>query len=133
MENTSNTIETRTSSVWLGADNIIRIIKKPGCEENLEDAKEVIAAITEISKDKTYPSLVNFRGLKSQDEEAQKFYADWFTEKQGNACALIIGAFDNQALAKGFVEDKHPTTPTKVFRTEDSALTWLRGFLRPEV
>lgn len=129
---TNKIIETRTSSVWIGSDNIVRIIKKTGTEENLSDAKEVVEAIRKLTLDKPYPAMVNFRGMKSQSEEAQQYYSGYFSKHNEVACALVTGDYDNSDLAKNYIEEKKPTTPTRFFRTEESALTWLKGFVLPE-
>ncbi|MBL4654995.1 MAG: hypothetical protein JKY33_04150 [Bacteroidia bacterium] len=125
---TRKTIETSTSSVWID-DGFIRVVKRPNTNENLQDAKEVVAAIRELTGGTKSPILVDFRNLESQDEEAKKYYAGWFSENKESACALLVGAPGNTKIANQYMGLSMPIIPTRVFKDEKMAIEWLKQYL----
>ena len=122
-------IETRTSKVWLGDDGIIRVIKKEGSQEHVDDAKETVQAIRSITHEKKVPALVDIRNIKSQDEDALEYYAGWTSPMSESAVALLINSNVGEASTTEFLGFQRPVLPTRVFELEEDALDWLKGFL----
>lgn len=124
----NDAINTRTSKVWLGADNIIRVVKKDGIIEYKDDAIECLNAIRKLTENKKLPVLVDLRKLKAQDKECQNYYAGWEKPNLESACALLIETSENAVLANQYMGHNMPIIPTKVFKSEEEAIKWLREF-----
>ncbi|MBN4081865.1 hypothetical protein JYU23_01915 [bacterium AH-315-C07] len=121
--------ETRTATVYLGDDDIVRVIKKDDCVESLEDAKECVEAIRDYTLGIKAPVLIVFNDLLSQDMDAQDYYAGWYSNHVENACAIVPGSHINLEVAKSYLLYENVSIPTKIFETEELAVEWLKGFL----
>jgi hypothetical protein len=65
---------TRTATIWLDADGILRVIAFPGVDDTMEDAKQNVAACARFAGDKMRPTLIDMRTLKAQSREVRAYY-----------------------------------------------------------
>ena len=57
-----STVETRTTRIWLGDDEIIRIVTKPGItKQTLSDAMENMDAVEKVRQGRKRPLYVDMR------------------------------------------------------------------------
>jgi len=65
---------------------------KQGVEMNLKGAKEMVKSRLEISNGKSYPLLIDGRGLKSINKEARDYFASEEGRRGITAAALLAGS-----------------------------------------
>ena len=120
---------TRTATIWLDADGILRIITFPGVEDTIEDAKNNVATCARFTGDKQRPMLVDMRTLKAQSREVRAYYTGPESQKIICAAAVLVDSPISSIIGNFFLGFNKMDLPTKLFRSEDEALTWLKGFL----
>lgn len=125
----SPVVETRTQTVWLDAEGIIRAQFKHNCDVNLEDAQESIRKIGEVGAGTPRPTLVDLSGTRSIDREARKYFAGPETAKVESAAALLVKSPLSRAIGNFFMGMNKALTPARLFTSEPEALAWLRGYL----
>ena len=69
-----NAINTRTGTVWIAGDGIIRQNVVPGTDFILQDAQETVTSMLKLSEGRVYPMLVDLTGLKSITHEARNYF-----------------------------------------------------------
>ncbi len=124
-----NAIKTRTGTVWITGDDIIRQNVVPGTDFTLQDAQETITVMSKLSEGKAYPILVDLTGLKSITREARHYFGEEITRHEARAVALLFGSAVTQVIGNFFLRFNNPKIPIKLFSSETQALTWLREFL----
>jgi hypothetical protein len=122
-------IETRTMTIRLGEDGIIRIAQRALVTLSLADAHELVAAEQAILRGRKVPCLVDMRNVKSMSRESRLFLAGPETAKLHLAGALVTTSPLGKALANFFMGLNKPLVPTRMFTSDEQALGWLRGFL----
>ncbi len=127
MEN--EVIETKTAKVWLGDDGIIRAIALPDLKVTLEIIKEVNAHIKKLYKGKKVPVFADIRGVKSITREARLLPSSEDSVNVCSAAALLIGSPLSKVIGNLFIGLNKPPYPTKLFKKEDEAVEWLKGFV----
>jgi hypothetical protein len=101
---------------------------KQGCQMELEDAQQNVAAIFALSGGKRSRVLVDMRGVRSQSREARQYFAGPEAEKATRAVALLIGSPVSRVLANFFLRLTNQRIPTALFTSEDAAIGWLMRF-----
>ena len=120
---------TRTATIWLDADGILRIITFPGVEDTIEDAKNNVATCARFAGDKVRPTLIDMRTLKAQSREVRAYYTGPESKKIICAVAVLVDSPISRVIGNFFIGFNKMDLPTKLFKSEDEALTWLKGFL----
>ncbi|HLK99144.1 MAG TPA: hypothetical protein VK539_01100 [Myxococcaceae bacterium] len=120
-------VEVRTHLIWLEADGIVRVKVKPNIEISLQDAQAAIRAVSDVCGGKRCPALVDMRGLVGMDRGARLYFAGEETAKVESAAALIIESPLSKAVGNFFMGLNKPIIPTRLFTSEEEALTWLKG------
>jgi len=121
--------KTRTASIWLGDDGIIRKIFLENAEETLKDALESGEVIKKLSPEKKRPLLVDFTPVRSMDAEARAYYSG---ETVGTLIAAVGGITKSRigkVIGNFFMGFNRPPTPGRLFLNEEDALKWLKKFL----
>ena len=121
-------ITTRTATVWIGEDGISRVIRHPGAEEGLTDAKEIIEAGRKLAKGVKILNLSDIRGLKSASREARQYFR-METSKYLIASAVLIDSQISRMVGNFYISVNKPDYPIKLFTSESKAIEWLKGFL----
>ena len=129
MAEMENTEMVRVARLWLGEDDIVRVIHVPDAEVTLADAEETMAAYKKISQGKRYPLFVDTKKMKSFERGARLYYAGEEAAKVASAVALIIDTPLSRVLGNFYLGVSNPHLPTKLFTDEDKALSWLKGYL----
>ena len=114
--------------IWLGDDEIIRLIYYPNTEIDIDKAREIGFVIAEISRGKKRPMYVDSRNVKNANLEARNHLASTEVTRWTSA----IGSYNNPItyiLAGLYIKINKPPYPIKVFKSEEKAIEWLKGFL----
>jgi hypothetical protein len=120
---------TRTAKIWLDADGIMRISTFPSLEDTMDDARQNNAACTKVAAGKRRPLLVDMRNLKAQSREVRAYYTGPETMKLNLAVAILVDSPMSRVIGNFFLGFNKMDLPTQLFRSEDEALAWLKGFL----
>ena len=123
-------IETRTAKIFLGEDNIIKMIYLKHKVETLEDAIKNVNASAEISNNQKLPLIVDLRLLKSIDRKVRAYYAGDEMTKVFKACVVLVDSFISKTMGNFFINFSNPKTPVKLFSDEKKGIKWLKGFVK---
>lgn len=95
----------------------------------LEDYKELVNAIRDISNGKLHPYLTDERGKQRyMDNQCKKFMNDNLHNYVA-ACAVIEDSAVIRFLTHTFVAIYRPKVPIRLFKTKSEAKSWLAEFL----
>lgn len=119
--------ETRTV-VFTFADIIIARFRE-GAEVGLEDARANVALCLQRNAGQQRPLLVDLRVVKSQTAEARAYLAGPEGVRVSQAVGLLIGSPVSRVLGNFYLGLNKPSTPTRLFTSEEEAQAWLRSFL----
>jgi len=98
---------------------------KPGCEMNLDDAKENVTRIYEVAGNRRTLVLVDSRGVRWQTREAREYFVGAEAAEATTAVALLVGTPVSRVLGNFFLRFEKHRFPTALFSDEDSAVRWL--------
>jgi hypothetical protein len=128
-ENKNKVIETTTSSIWKDSNGIIHIVKKPRSIEELNDAKENIKAILDLTGGTSHPAYVDLTCLKGQKYDAIEYYAQMTKDAKCFACAFLIGNMQSTAIGISNIRHSDPDIRTALFTEKPQAIEWLNKYL----
>lgn len=110
-------------------DDVFHLKVEPDIEITKELAKEGLDVRIKIQKGKPMLSLVNATEMLNMGNETRSFIAAYEKEHNLNiALAIISTSLVTNMVANFFIKFNKPHAPTKIFRTEEEALTWLDTF-----
>ncbi|PCH68133.1 MAG: hypothetical protein COC01_04345 [Bacteroidetes bacterium] len=127
---TSNVIETSSSTILLDEFGIVHIIKKFYSTEDLNDAKENIDAILELTEQKSHPAYIDLTNMKGQNEDAIKYYAEMAKTANCFACAFLIGNMQSTAIGISNIRHGDPKINTALFTVKELAIEWLKKYIQ---
>lgn len=110
-------------------DSVMHITYKNGVTIDLEAARQIIKERLSFFEGKSYPVLLNGRGVKLMTKEARDFLAKGDAMKGVIALAILPGSYLTIIMANLFIKFSKPTVPTKVFKTRENATAWLQEFI----
>ena len=113
--------------MWLRPDGIVEIRWVPGTTALLEDATAALEALAQLAGGRRSRLLVDMRDTGSQDRPTR---AEW--ARRGDlllAVALIVGTPLSRLVGNLFINMSRPSTPTRLFDDEASAVVWLKAFI----
>jgi hypothetical protein len=113
--------------MWLRPDGIVEIRWVPGTTALLEDATAALEALAQLAGGRRSRLLVDMRDTGSQDRPTR---AEW--ARRGDllsAVALIVGTPLSRLVGNLFINMSRPSTPTRLFDDEASAVAWLKAII----
>ncbi|MBN4049759.1 hypothetical protein JYT36_00870 [Bacteroidales bacterium AH-315-N07] len=122
-------IETQSSEISIDEHGILKVIKKQGSYEIINDAMENIAAIKKITKGNSFPSLVDIRKMQYQDADAVTYYANMAKSTNCLACAILIDPDQSKTHGKTNQQIQGSIIPTAIFTDEQMAIDWLKSMI----
>lgn len=127
MEGQLTKIQTRITEVYLREDNILQINIKKDEEFVLSDTLEVINAAKEIGGGKKFKNLIIVGHNTLADNEARKLSTSHEGSLYKLADAFVISSMAQAIVANFYMKINKPVVPTKFFKTEKDALSWLNN------
>jgi hypothetical protein len=121
-------IENPKFRMWLRADGIVQLVWVPSATMSLDDAVAATDAMTALTGGREHRLLVDAHDAGPQDRPARVEFT-----RRGDlvsAVALIVNTPLSRMMGNFFITVNKPTTPTRLFEDEDTAVTWLKE-LRP--
>ena len=113
--------------IRLRPDGIVQIVWGRGLGMGLEDAVEVLDAITKLTGGMQCPMLVDVHDAGQQDRPARVAFAR--RSDVVSAVALLIGSPLSRMMGNFYLNVSHPKAPTRLFDDESSAIAWLQEFV----
>lgn len=123
-------VDTDFSKVWLGEDGVCRSVLRPNIVVGLTEMRESLAAQKQVTEDGVVPVLVDMREIKNSTHEARKFAASVEYSRYVSAVAILENSVIGKILGNLFINFSRPIYPTKLFTSEDEAVSWLREKLQ---
>ena len=124
------TIELRTAVVHLREDGIMHVHLKGGAEMQQADAVQVVEAMGKLGNKKKFPVLIDCGEFALVDKKAWVFSASTEANIYTSADAVAYHSLAHKLLADFFVNHNKPEIPTQVFEDNESAISWLKTFLK---
>src|SRR4051812_41916470 len=98
---------------------------KPGLHINLAIAREIVEERILFSQKRSYPVLINSKGVVSMDKAAR----DYFSSEQGirglKAAAILVNSPFSSFLGNFFLWVNRTRLPVKIFTNYQAAFDWL--------
>lgn len=128
----SRIITTETCQMILDIYGVVHIKGYPDIIETLDQAKQSLAALLEITEGKGAPVLLDLRRIKGKTREVRDFYAQPEASQYYHAVAYLVGTPFQKMLGDISLMISKLTilTPTKLFLNEHEASIWLRSYVR---
>lgn len=101
---------------------------KGGLKMDLNIAKEVVRTRSEFFEDKSYPMLIEDKGVVSMTKEARDFFSTKEGTKKIKAGALLLNSLFSTYLGNFFLKVTNPTVPAKIFADRAKAIKWLEQY-----
>lgn len=112
--------------IWLRPDGIVEIRWAPAVPSGLEDARAVIAAMSEITGGVAAPLLVHTTDAGPQDRAARVEFIH--RQEVVSAVALVVGNPLSRMMATFFINVSRPDIPIRLFEDEAVAAEWLKDY-----
>jgi hypothetical protein len=129
----SRIVTTQTCQMILDMYGVVHINGYPDIIETLDQAKESLAALIEVTNGKGAPVLLDLRTIKGKTREVRDFYARPEASQYYHAVAYIVGTPFQKMLGdiSLMISKLNMLTPTRLFLNEQEAAQWLRQYVRP--
>ncbi len=124
------TIELKTATVHLRQDGIMHIHIKEGNEMQLTDAIQVVEALGKLGNKQKFPVLIDCGEFATVDKEVRIFSASKEANIYTSADAVAYHSLAHKLLIDFYVNHNKPAVPTKVFADNESAIEWLKTFMK---
>jgi hypothetical protein len=110
-------------------NRILHIRFLDGIELELEDVKEIFQVGLQLSDGKPYCALADVRNNPLSSPEARAFGADKAYSEFRLADAILVESTMMKLIASVYINFNKPKVPTRMFNSEEKALSWLKEFL----
>lgn len=121
-------IETSTVSMEIKND-VIYIVVKEDADLDLKAIVEAVEARKKMQGGKKMLALVDNRKIWQISEEANKYSSSKEVGELSIVMALLSGSsLPNRLIGNFFIKFNKLYCPTKMFKSEEKALKWLKSF-----
>ena len=118
-----------TSASWMYfLEGILFIEFKPDSMVKVNHINEIIEKRIELQQGKKVLVLVDIRDLWQADKESRKRAASKDMIEQNIALAIITDSLPTRLLANFYMTFDKPDIPSKMFRTVEEGVEWLKSF-----
>jgi hypothetical protein len=114
-------------SMWIEG-NIMYCMYAADLHVSLEIAKSCVERRIFFSNGKSYPLMIDMKGIKSTTWASRQYLATMGSTLV-KAGALITGSQFNRVLGNLFLTIDRPRVPTKLFTNEGKAREWLQAYV----
>ncbi len=119
---------TRTIIAWRDDLGIVHGTRQ-ATEETVDDARENVQAIQELSGGRRALVLFDSRATTTALPAARAYYVSDGAADTIRALAILIGSPTSRLLGTIFLGFQNPRVDTKLFTDEADAMAWLQSFL----
>ncbi len=120
--------QTKMAVAWR-EDGLGRTQLKKGVNVCLADAVEYLGVCRELAGGGLVPVLVDIRHAGSIDLAARKYLSGPVAAEFTKAAGILVGSAFSRVVGNTFLHVARPAYPTRLFTSEEEALTWLRAHL----
>lgn len=121
-------IETETATLFI-KDNIIHTIYKSESDVTIDDIEANFKIRNQLQQGKKMLVLADVSQVWQFSKKAREFSGSTALSNITTAMGIVIGySMPVRILANFFMNFNKPKTPTKLFKTEEKALSWLESF-----
>jgi hypothetical protein len=123
--------ETAAYSCRLDDQDYLCVAFSPGARIGLRDARKITAACTTLIQGIPRPALVDFRGARSIDWAARRyFFHDPSHLATYRAVAILVRTQAGRMVGELFSHVLGPRKPARLFTCEQAARAWLSQAVR---
>ena len=119
---------TRTATVRLGADGIVRLNLFADIIQNVDDARENVQTASNIVHGRKAVVLIDARLAPALRREPRGYYMSGETKQATAAIAILLRAHAGVAILRFVTSILQSGTPSRVFTDEAAAVQWLSQF-----
>ena len=120
------------AKIWLDEDGIVRIKYPDNFHITMEVMESIYQQHLQITTDKR-PILADCESVASVDYDAQQFVSNDGPAALTTALAVVVKSAFTRAMGEMFMMFHKPPYPTRMFRSKEDALEWLKTFLADEI
>ncbi|MFZ5890438.1 MAG: hypothetical protein ACOY0T_05150 [Myxococcota bacterium] len=124
-------IVTRTARIWLGDDDLVHLQPHARREQNLEDAKENVAAVKKACGGYPKPLLIHFQAAAPQTPECRAHYLSHEACSAVTAVAIVTNSMLGRIVGNLMIGMHSTGAPVRLFDNHEKAVTWLQASRAP--
>ena len=122
-------IKLKHSRIALRHDGIVELHTSNNHEYEIQDVKENVAAIGQLSGGKKVQVLIVGGAFTSVSKEARVFMASEGSLQYSLCEAFLLNSLPQRMLINFYIRVNKPLAPTRAFSSKSEALDWLKRFL----
>ncbi len=120
-------LKESTTSTYQLEDGILYMRVKEGADITLEAAIEGAAVRKQMQQGEKVLLLVDLRKVGQVHRDARAYAAKKEIDEMNKAMGMVTGkSLAARIIGNFYIKFNKPNTPTKLFKTEERALTWLK-------
>ncbi len=109
------------------SDGIVSVLVTLDSDLDLEAMKEIVAARMELVDWQPHTVLIEAESNHHSEKEAREYLAN-YEKDPALAMAVVSNNLAVRLLANFYVKFDKPRIPTKLFKSREDALAWLKTF-----
>lgn len=113
------------ATIDIEKENILRIRMLPNSNVDVDAAKAIVKAASELSGTSRHANLIDIREMVFMSREARAYFGSQ-ERKNVVAIAILMNSIFHNVLANLYFKFNKPRILTKEFDKEVDALDWLR-------
>jgi hypothetical protein len=121
-------IKLKHSRIALRQDGIVELHTSNNHEYEIQDVKENVAAIGQLSVGKKVPVLIVGGAFTSVSKEARVFMASEESLQYSLCEAFLLNSLPQRMLINFYIRVNKPLAPPRAFSSKSEALDWLKRF-----
>jgi hypothetical protein len=110
---------------WIDENGIYNFQYHPGVAIDLEAAQFISKERENFFNGKSYPILVDGRGVKFISKEAAQHFSSKENTKLFPAAAFLIDSFLSRVFGNYYLKVFPPNCPSRLYSDREKALRWL--------
>lgn len=123
-------IVTKTARIYLAPPGIVRVCINADARQNLDNARENMAAAIEACGSEKRPLLTDIRKAFPLEPEARRYYSGEVLVDNFLAIALLVDVSPvGKIMANVYLRVARPLIPSKLFFDDVTAVKWLTGHI----
>ena len=125
-------LETATAIQWVGSDGVLRHVIKDASTLGLDEAKENLKALKNVSEGRRLPMVAKVIGGLSVSRVAREYYGGEEAAAVVSCVAMVTDSTVARVVAHFFLALNRPLVPMSLFTSDAEALDWAATHLPKE-